>query len=197
MGTLTVKAYLPNDTGGPGELAPLIEATVIQCTICNQLEADYPYFRSSQGNSLVFPRMFRRVGYSLEVRELGGEGRTVHTGGTFPVGALTRVHTVVFPTTGTVEVLVLDGTAIRWRMRGVKIGNGLLFTPATDAWRCPVFRRLVHDSGAKDTCPPRPAVSADRSQPLRFTLNLGRHGAVAAEAMRKWAMDCRRSGRAC
>ncbi len=109
MGTLTVKVYLPNDTGGPGELAPLVEVTASQCTICNLYTPDYPYFRSAQGNPVVFPRMFTRVGYGLQVRELGGEARTINSGGGFPTGVYAQEQIVVLPQSGTVEALILDG----------------------------------------------------------------------------------------
>lgn len=184
MGTLTVKVYLPNDTGGPGELAPLAEVTATQCTICNQLTPDYPYFRGAQGNPLVFPRMFRRVGYSLEVRELGGEARTVHTGGGFAAGELAHEQIVVLPQSGSLEATVLDGSNQPVADAEVLISGTRAFTVFTAADGRVSLHNLPF--GWYTVQAKKNNVSAaaggdlhSRSQPLQLTLNLGTNISVA------------------
>ncbi|HEX8255235.1 MAG TPA: carboxypeptidase-like regulatory domain-containing protein, partial [Thermoanaerobaculia bacterium] len=99
---LTVKAYLPNDSGGPGELSPLVEVDVTH--------ADGSYGRAYQGNSLVFEKMSQWRTYNVTVRELLGEGRTVTLKNQrFPAGVFEHEEVVVFKATGPLEVLVLDG----------------------------------------------------------------------------------------
>ncbi|HUR79641.1 MAG TPA: Ig-like domain-containing protein, partial [Thermoanaerobaculia bacterium] len=178
MGTLTVKVYLPNDTGGPGELAPLVEVTASQCTICNLYTPDYPYYRSAQGNPVTFPRMFTRVGYGLEVRELGGEARTVRSGGGFPRGVYAQEQVVVLPQSGTVEALVLDGNGnpvadARVGFSGAR--EAVVFTGADGR-----ATLAGMPFGAYSLQATKGNVSASaggelksRSQPLHLTLNLG------------------------
>ncbi|MEO8378096.1 MAG: Ig-like domain-containing protein, partial [Acidobacteriota bacterium] len=178
MGTLTVKVYLPNDTGGPGELAPLVEVTAAQCTICNLYTPDYPYFRSAQGSPVVFPRMFRRVGYGLEVRELGGEGRTVNTGGAFPVGALTHEQSVVLPQSGTVEVTVLDDANQPVTDAEVIIRAGRtwrIFTSTDGRVTLPSVPFGWYSVTAKKNTSTVAAAGElkSRSEPLRLTLKIG------------------------
>ncbi|HEX6084063.1 MAG TPA: Ig-like domain-containing protein, partial [Thermoanaerobaculia bacterium] len=178
MGTLTVRVHLPNDTGGPGELAPLVEVTAVQCTICNLITPDYPYYRSAQGNPVVFPRMFRRVGYGLEVRELGGESRTIGAGGGFPAGALTHEQVIVLPQSGTVEALVLDGGGNPVADAEVAFTGGrqaVVFTGSdgrASLTGLPFGWYTLQAKKGNVTA----AASGElrsRSQPLRLTLNLG------------------------
>lgn len=178
MGTLTVKVYLPNDAGGPGELAPLVEATATQCTICNVLTPDYPYFRSAQGNPVVFPRMFRRVGYGLEIRELGGEARTVHTGGMFAAGELAHEQIVVLPQSGTVEIVVRDGSGNPVGDAEVNVsgaGSARVFTPANGTVSLNHLPFGFYSVQAKKGNVTAAAAGElkSRSQPLQLTLNLG------------------------
>ncbi|HVG22679.1 MAG TPA: carboxypeptidase regulatory-like domain-containing protein, partial [Thermoanaerobaculia bacterium] len=178
MGTLTVKVYLPNDTGGPGELAPLVEVTASQCTICNLYTPDYPYYRSAQGNPVVFPRMFRRVGYGLEVRELGGEARTIGAGGSFPNGALTHEQIVVLPQSGTLQALVLDGNGNPVADAQVTIQGGKSATVFSDANGRVSLSGLPFGWYSLQATKGNVTAAASgelksRSQPLTLTLNLG------------------------
>jgi len=178
MGTLTVKVYLPNDIGGPGEPAPLVEVTASQCIICNLYTPDYPYYRSAQGNPVAFPRMFRRVGYGLEVRELGGEARTVRAGGSFPAGAVAHEQVIVLPQSGTVEALILDGTGKPVADAKVTINGASQATVYSgidgraSLPGMPVgWYSLEATKGAATAAAGGQLRS--RSQPLRLTLNLG------------------------
>ncbi|HYO78098.1 MAG TPA: Ig-like domain-containing protein, partial [Thermoanaerobaculia bacterium] len=175
---LTVKAYLPNDSGGPGELAPLVEVDVTH--------ADGSYGRAYQGNSLTFEKMSQWRLYNVTVRELVGEGRSVtlkeHR---FPPGAFEHEEVVVFGATGPVEVLVLDGG-----------GNPVVDAKVTIAGSNRKFE-IFTDPNGMISLPNVPfgAISArtvvgivsaaasgtvvSRSQPLRLTLRLGSNVEVA------------------
>ncbi|MFP5246795.1 MAG: Ig-like domain-containing protein, partial [Thermoanaerobaculia bacterium] len=162
--TLTVKAYLPNDSGGAGELAPLVDVLV---------EAR-DYYREAQGNSLTFPKMIPRYGYTLTVKEMGGEYRQVKTHGSFPSGALTHTHSVVFASTGTVEVLVRDAAGNPVSDAQVTINGKQVYTPADGTVRMTMPFGWISVAAKKDNV----GASAggqlqSRSIPLAFTLNLG------------------------
>ncbi|HEX7831344.1 MAG TPA: hypothetical protein VF787_16930, partial [Thermoanaerobaculia bacterium] len=126
-GTLTVKVYLPNDNGGPGELAPLTEVTACQC---RESIGEYSYLRGAQGNPVVFPKMLRRRDYALTVVELGGESRTVRTGGSFAANEYAKEQIVVLPSSGTVEVLVVDAGGAAVSDAQVQINGRTMYTPA-------------------------------------------------------------------
>ena len=55
------------------------------------------YGRAAQGNPVSFERMVHSRGYSLDVRELGGEGRRVRIEGLFPPGVYDHEQVVVLP----------------------------------------------------------------------------------------------------
>ncbi|MFP5247625.1 MAG: Ig-like domain-containing protein, partial [Thermoanaerobaculia bacterium] len=172
-GTLTVNVYLPKDDGTQGELAPLVDVTV----------SATDYFREAQGQSLQFPRMIPRYSYGIEVRELGGEYRTVKAGGKFPAGALTHTQNITLPSTGTVEVTVLDGSnkpvgdaevTLNGRTVYTPLDGKLVFTSIPFGWVSVYAKKnTVAASAGGDL--------RSRSVPLKFTLNLGETAAIAGE----------------
>lgn len=183
-GTLTVKVYLPDDSGGPGELAPLAEVTACQC---RESIGEYSYLRGAQGNPLVFSKMLRRMGYTLTVAELGGEARTVRVGGAFGPNEYTKEQIVVLPTSGSVEVTVVDAAGAPVADAQVRINDRTMYTPANGVvsisgmpfgWiTAQAQKGNVAASGGGDL--------HSRTQPLRLTLNLGSSvsvtGSVEAE----------------
>ncbi|HEX7831273.1 MAG TPA: discoidin domain-containing protein [Thermoanaerobaculia bacterium] len=168
---LTVKAHLPNDDGSAGELAPLAAILV---------EAR-DYFREQQGNSLVYPKMITRYDYKVTARELGGEERQVISYGSWAPGQFEKEHHVVFPSTGTVEVLVLDGTNQPVADAKVQVNGKTIYTPANGLLTLPgtpfgwigvqASKGVVGASGS--------GLLQSRSVPLRITLNLGSSAAIA------------------
>ncbi|HEX2835650.1 MAG TPA: Ig-like domain-containing protein [Thermoanaerobaculia bacterium] len=177
-GTLTVKVYLPDDSGGPGELAPLAEVTACQC---RESLGEYSYLRGAQGNPLVFSKMLRRMGYTLTVAELGGEARTVRVGGAFGPNEYTKEQIVVLPTSGSVEVTVVDAAGVPVADAQVRINDRTMYTPANGVvsisgmpfgWiTAQAQKGNVAASGGGDL--------HSRTQPLRLTLNLGSSISVA------------------
>ena len=97
LGIANIKAYLPDDAGNAGVLAPLVDVKVTQGT---------HYSREAQGNDLNFPKLFLNERYNVTVKEMGGEERVVQTSGTFAANSLTSNVAVVFPTSGSVQVKV-------------------------------------------------------------------------------------------
>ncbi|HUP60265.1 MAG TPA: carboxypeptidase regulatory-like domain-containing protein [Thermoanaerobaculia bacterium] len=179
--TLTVKVFLPNDTGGAGELAPLVEVTVWQG---NLIYGPVPYYRGQQGNPVVFRKMLAGMGYGIEVRELGGEQRVVRTGGGFG-GALTKEHHVTLPTSGTVEVRVVDAAGVAVQDAKVNInssglGTRTMYTPASGSVTLPgVPFGWVSASATKGNVSASGGGSlASRSQTLVIPLNLGSNATV-------------------
>jgi hypothetical protein len=96
--TLNVQVYLPNDAGGPGVAAPLVDATVRQ----NRYQRE----QQGSGSGLVFPKLFAKASYQVIAKELGGEERTEDVTGTFPAGASSGTVALTFKTSGTVQVTV-------------------------------------------------------------------------------------------
>ncbi|HEX9406616.1 MAG TPA: Ig-like domain-containing protein, partial [Thermoanaerobaculia bacterium] len=96
--TLNVKSYLPDDAGRAGVLAPAVDVKVSQ--------GGAPYIRELQGNDLNFAKLFARFGYHIEAKEIGGEERVIRYDGTFAPGTYASQATLVFPTSGTVQVHV-------------------------------------------------------------------------------------------
>lgn len=171
MATLRVKAYLPNDAGGAGELAPLVAVSV----------SATDYLREQQGNELAFPQMIPRYPYRIEVRELGGEGRTAVKTGEFPAGILDHTESVIFAPSGTVRVKVLDGSGNPMRDVEVSIPNRRMFTgndgiavftgvPFGDVW----VQASKDGAGASAS-----EKLQSRSVPLEFVLNLGLSASIA------------------
>ncbi|HWS71043.1 MAG TPA: Ig-like domain-containing protein, partial [Thermoanaerobaculia bacterium] len=122
---LTVNAYLPDDRGLAGQLAPLVDVTVRQTN----------YLREQQGNALDFGRMFAGLPFSIEVKEIGGQGRVVRTTGSFAANTFAQTVSVIFPTDGSIEVKVVDGDGAPVADAQVQLdGNGrsaTLFTGPT------------------------------------------------------------------
>jgi hypothetical protein len=74
-----VNVFLPNDTGGAGAAAPLVDITVQQ---------DDRYGREQQGpgSGLTFPKLFAKARFHVTAAELGGESRTTKADGVFATG---------------------------------------------------------------------------------------------------------------
>lgn len=167
-GTLTVKAYLPNDSGAAGELAPLADVTVEQKAGDSRV-----YLRGLQGNSLTFPKMLTRYGYEIVAREIGGEGRVVRASGSF--SGLTKEHAIVFPTTGSVEVTVVDGNEQPVADAMVRINDRVVYTPATGVVTLSglPFGWITVQASKGTVAASAGNTLASRAEPLRFRLNLG------------------------
>jgi len=167
--TLHVAAYLPNDTGGAGVLAPLVNVKVTQTN----------YSRELQGNNLDFKKMFSGQGYHVVVTELGGLNRVIETGGSFN-GALTGSVSVTFATSGSVQVTVLDSQNLPVPNASVTISGGnrsaTLFTGLTGVVSLDGFPLNV-DIAAQAVKDNKAASAGGRitsaSTPLSLTLNLG------------------------
>ncbi|HEX8169927.1 MAG TPA: Ig-like domain-containing protein, partial [Thermoanaerobaculia bacterium] len=164
-GVLTVKAYLPNDNGGAGDLAPLVDVLV---------EAR-DYYREAQGNSLAFAKMITRYSYKITVRELGGEQRVVVRNGTFAPGTFEKTESIVFPSSGSVIVTVLDGANKPVQDARVVVADKTLFTPASGVISLTgVPFGFVSAQATKGNVGASASGNLQsRSQPLQLTLNLG------------------------
>jgi hypothetical protein len=184
-GTLTVKVYLPNDSGGPGELAPLAEVTACQC---RESLGEYSYLRGAQGNPVVFSKMLRRMGYTLTVVELGGEARTIKAGGAFGANEYAKEHIVVLPSSGSVEVTVVDAAGTPVADAQVRINDRTMYTPASGIVSISgmPFGWITAQAQKGNVAASAGGDLRSRTQPLRLTLNLGSSisatGSVEAEA---------------
>jgi Bacterial Ig-like domain/F5/8 type C domain len=182
-GTLTVNVYLPNDTGGAGELAPLAEVTVWQG---NMIYGPVPYYRGLQGNPVTFRKLLRGMSYNIEVRELGGESRFIKSGGSFGKDEFTKTHNVVLQTSGTVEVQVVDANDkpvedARVRIHARNMNVRTLYTPASGIVTLPgvPLPGWVSVDAAKDNVTASAGGNlANRTQPLKLKLNLGTYAAA-------------------
>jgi hypothetical protein len=125
LASLNVKAYLPNDNGDAGVLAPLVNVKVTQSR---------GYSRELQGNDLTFPKMFLSSSYDVTATELGGDNRVVSTQGSFAPNTNTGSISLVFPTSGTVQVQVTadDPTLVPGARVEIRGGNKIA-TVYTDA----------------------------------------------------------------
>ncbi|HEX6642192.1 MAG TPA: Ig-like domain-containing protein, partial [Thermoanaerobaculia bacterium] len=166
---INVKAYLPDDNGNAGQLAPLVDVTVSQ----------KDYVREAQGNNLNFRKMLPRYGYSVTVKELGGENREVKTGGGFG-STLHQDVVVVFPSHGSVQVTVRDGSNQPVADATVSINGRIVFTPADG-----VVTLSGIPFGWVTATATKGNVSASsggnlqsRSVPLALTLSLGNNASV-------------------
>jgi hypothetical protein len=179
---LNVKVYLPNDSGGPGQLVPLSSVDACQC---NPLWGDYQYMRAFQGNPVAFERMIHRRPYSLTVQELGGEGRRVIVHGAFPDGVYEHEQIVVLPASGSLEVAVRDGGGNAVADAAVHIiTQGRVFDVYSDTnglvslhgiafgWASATAQKGSVTAAASGTV-------ASRNTPLRLTLNLGNNISVS------------------
>ncbi|HEU4888018.1 MAG TPA: carboxypeptidase regulatory-like domain-containing protein, partial [Thermoanaerobaculia bacterium] len=176
-GTLNVKVHLPNDAGGYGQLAPLVDVTVIQkaCWSCSPV-----YMRSLQGNDLTFRKMLTGYGYEILVKELGGEGREAKTSGGFAAGSLSASAALLFSTTGSVQITVRDEAGVVADVK-VTVADKTFYTPPSGVVfvsGLPLGNVYVQASKGGVAAS---AVGnlASRSVPLQMTLNLGSTAAVA------------------
>ncbi len=180
-GTLTVKTYLPNDAGGAGELAPITEVTVWQG---NLNYGPILYYRGQQGNPVTFRKLLRGRDYGVEVRELGGEGRVVRSGGNFSTSNLTQEHAIVFPTTGAVEVRVVDAAGQPVADAKVDIfanfGTRTMYTPASGVVTLPgvPFGWITAQASKGNVTASGGGALQSRSQTLVIPLNLGTNASV-------------------
>ena len=188
---LTVRVHLPDDAGGAGELAPIADVTATQLTT---EWGNNGYGRAAQGNPVSFERMVHSRGYSLDVRELGGEARRVRVEGFFLPGVYDHEQVVVLPASGTLEVLVHDSA-------GTPVGDALVSVLATNAsfamYSGPdgIARMRNVPFGPVSVRASKGSVSAagsgditSRSLPLHIALSLGANatvrGTVEAESPR-------------
>jgi len=183
---LDVKAYLPDDAGHPSTLAPLVAITVNQSS-----DPPFVYTRALQGNDLTFVKMDPSKGYLVTAQEIGGEGRTVSTKGSFG-GALTGNVSLTFPTSGTVNVKVQDAAGHPVSNALVTINGGAktatVYTDATGSVSLSGFPLGPITVQATNTVVSASASGSlgSHSIPLSFILNLGAStsvtGHVDAEA---------------
>ncbi|MFL6248500.1 MAG: Ig-like domain-containing protein, partial [Thermoanaerobaculia bacterium] len=173
---INVKAYLPNDTGGAGQLAPLVDVLVKQTD----------YVREAQGNNLDFRKMLPRYGFEVVVKELGGENREVKVHGGFG-NTLHQDVVVIFPSHGSVEVKVVDGLSKPVADARVSINGQVLFTPADGIVRLTgvPFGWVSVNATKGNVSASGGANLASRTETLLFTLGLGNNataeGYVEAE----------------
>jgi hypothetical protein len=97
--SLDVHVFLPNDAGGPGAAAPLVDVTVGQ-------GSRYSREQQGPGSGLTFPKLFAKAPFHVAATELGGESRTTQADGTFANGATTGSIALTFPASGAVQVTV-------------------------------------------------------------------------------------------
>jgi hypothetical protein len=103
--TLTVKVFLPNDSGGnSGVLAPNVNIDVAQNAPGGK------YGRSSQTNGAQFPGLVRKIGFQVDVQELGGLNRSYTAGDVFADTVAAKEIDIVLAATGTVIVHVQQGS---------------------------------------------------------------------------------------
>ncbi|MEA2163765.1 MAG: large repetitive protein [Thermoanaerobaculia bacterium] len=186
--TLNVQVYLPNDSGGAGAAAPLVDAVVRQ-------SSGYSREQQGSGSGLAFPRMLAKSRFDVSVKELGGEERTVEGSGGFANGATSGTIALTFATSGSVQVTVTsDDPASASLISSAKVtissaGRSLTLFPDASGnvsatglslgtvWATAVSQGL--SASASGTL-------ASRSTPLHLTLSLGRRitmaGHVEAEA---------------
>jgi len=186
--SLNVQVFLPNDTGGPGAAAPLVDVSVSQKT-------RYSREQQGPGSGIVFPRLFAGAGFQVTAEELGGEGRTVEGAGSFAAGASSGNLSLTFATSGTVTVTVVStdpNAASILATTKVTIGTtGKSFTlfpdasgnlTATGVPLGNVFATAVSQGLSASAS----ATLLNRTVPLHLTLTLGRRismaGHVEAEA---------------
>jgi hypothetical protein len=100
--TLHASVYLPNDTGGNSNvLAPVVSMEVRQ--------RNDDFLRELQGNNFQMQGVLENETYSIVVKEIGGEQRTINTTGKFPKGSAADPLKLVLPAHGTVDVRVVQG----------------------------------------------------------------------------------------
>jgi hypothetical protein len=103
--TVTVKVFLPNDSGGnSGVLAPNVNIDVAQNAPGGK------YARSSQTNGAQFAGLVRKIGFQVDVQELGGLSRSYTAGDVFGDTVAAKEIDIVLAATGSVIVHVQQGS---------------------------------------------------------------------------------------
>jgi hypothetical protein len=183
-----VQVFLPNDAGGPGAAAPLVDVSVGQ-------GSRYQREQQGSGSGLSFPKLFAKAPFDVKATELGGEERSASAHGTFADGATSGSIALTFGTSGTVQVTVTSNdpnAASLIASAKVTIGTTgkslVLFPDASGnltAGGVPlgsVYATAI-SQGLSATAS---GTLASRSTPLHLTLALGRRitmaGHVEAEA---------------
>ncbi len=175
MASLNVKVFLPDDAGHAGALAPLTDIKVTQ---------GGAYLRQLQGNDLTFRKLFAKRGWTVEAKELGGEGRVAAAGGAFPANSLEAAVNLVFPTFGTVQVAVRDASNAPVADATVTIvGSNRSATLNTGAAGLVSFDGFALGTISVRAAKGSVAASASgtlgsHAVPLVFTLNLGANASI-------------------
>jgi hypothetical protein len=185
--TLNVQVYLPNDAGGPGVAAPLVDAIVRQ----NRYQRE----QQGSGSGLVFPKLLAKAPFQVTAKELGGEERTEDVIGAFAPGAASGTIALTFKTSGTVQVTVTsDDPAAASLIASAKVtisSSGRTLTLFPDASGNVTASGLALGSiwataTSQGLSASASGTLASRSTPLHLTLSLGRRitmaGHVEAEA---------------
>jgi hypothetical protein len=185
--SLTVQVYLPNDAGGPGVAAPLVDAVVRQ--------SHYQREQQGSGSGLVFPKLFAKASYQVTAKELGGEERTADAEGTFAAGASSGTVALTFKSSGTVQVTVTsDDPAAATLIASARVtissaGKTLTLFPDANGNITASGLALGSVSAtatSQGLSASASGILASRSTPLHLTLSLGRRitmaGHVEAEA---------------
>jgi Bacterial Ig-like domain/F5/8 type C domain len=176
--SLHVKVFLPDDSGKAGLLAALTDVIVKQGD-------GVAYLRELQGNDLTFARLFARQPYSIEAKELGGEGRVVKASGGFASGSYDATETLVFPTSGRVEVTVRDAASAPVVDARVTIDGGrrsaTLYTGASGVVALDGFALgpIVVQAQKGNVAAAASGTLNSHSTPLALTLNLGASASIA------------------
>jgi hypothetical protein len=186
--SLDVHVFLPNDTGGAGAAAPLVDVTVQQ---------DDRYNREQQGpgSGLTFPKLFAKARFHVVAAELGGESRTTKADGGFATGATSGSIDLMFPTSGTVQVTVAsDDPNAAALIASAKVSivtstQGLILFPDANGNITATGLQLGSVSAtavSQGLSASASGTLSSRSVPLHLTLMLGRRitmaGHVEAEA---------------
>ncbi|MGZ7078846.1 MAG: carboxypeptidase regulatory-like domain-containing protein, partial [Thermoanaerobaculia bacterium] len=124
--TLNLSVYLPDDSGGNSNvLAPIVNLDVTQ--------RNGDFIRSLQGNHFQMPGLFRNEPYSVAIKEIGGNGREIHTSASFPLGSAANPLNLVLPAYGSVETHVIQGTTPAANAKVTVSGSSKSVTVYTDA----------------------------------------------------------------
>ncbi|HET7437265.1 MAG TPA: Ig-like domain-containing protein, partial [Thermoanaerobaculia bacterium] len=108
--TLRVGVYQPDDFGkNSGTLAPIVTMEVKQRCYFIAFVEHCEYRRELQGNPIDFTQMFKNEPYAVTVREIGGKGRVIGTGDSFPNGTVTKPISLWWPAYGDVHAVVTQG----------------------------------------------------------------------------------------
>jgi Bacterial Ig-like domain/Carboxypeptidase regulatory-like domain len=175
--SLNVKAYLPNDTGGQGQLAPLVDVALV---LKYHRHGSVFAARGAQGaGEVTFPKLISRYWYEVTVRELGGESRVARASGGFETPA--KSIAVTFPSSGSVEVKVVDAAGQPVADALVNINDRRLYTPASGIVTVTgvPFGWISVTASKGSVSASSGAHLGNRVEPLRFTLDLGSRIAVA------------------